>query len=222
LEFFAGKGLQPSLTSMDVSVTIRSPEPTCIFFMTTANAPTRWRAEPRWQPVRRLNRAGIPPKYLPWLLDRSSLTERLIARCRDGFHVRLLSQTRARPLRTEAAVLGMRPGTRAVVRQVQLICGETPWVYARTVIPPRTLARQSHRFARLGGRSLGAMLFADPSLERGDIEVACLTPAETLYRSAMRTLLDPPPAIWGRRSLFRLGGKPLLVCEFFLPQIAEF
>jgi chorismate-pyruvate lyase len=38
----------------------------------------------------------------------------------------------------------------------------------------------------------------------------------------MRDLRDKPETIWGRRSLFRLGGKPLLVCEFFLPDIAEF
>lgn len=127
-----------------------------------------------------------------------------------------------RPLRNEAMTLGMRPGSRAVVRQVQLLCGETPWVYARTIIPPRTLARKFHRFTRLGARSLGAMLFADPSMKRDEVEVTCLTPADRLYHLAARDLREKPEVIWGRRSLFWLGGKPLLVCEFFLPDIAEF
>ncbi len=187
---------------------------------TVSTAPPR--AEPLWRPARRLIRAGIPEKYRPWLLDRSSLTERVIERCRGSFRVRLLDQHRTRPLRNEAEVLGMRNGTRAVVRQVQLMCGDTPWVYARTIIPPRTLARKSHRFTVLGARSLGAMLFADPSMERGEVEVARLTPSDQLYHIVMRDLRDKPEAIWGRRSLFRLGGKPLLVCEFFLPDIAEF
>jgi chorismate--pyruvate lyase len=186
-----------------------------------STAPGR-RAEPLWRPARRLTRAGVPEKYLPWLLDPASLTERIIHHCPRLFRVQLLSQARARPLRNEAMALGMRFGSRAVVRQVQLVCGDTPWVYARTIIPPRTLARKFHRFTRLGARSLGALLFADPSMERGEVEVARLTVADRLYHLATRDLREKPEVIWGRRSLFRLGGKPLLVCEFFLPEIAEF
>ena len=178
--------------------------------------------EPNWRPVRRLNRAGIPEKYRPWLLDPASLTERLIGHCRMNFHVQLLDQRRARPLCSEAMAVGMRRGTRAVVRQVRLMCGDTPWVYARTIIPPLTLARKFHRFTRLGSRSLGAVLFADPSMERGEVEIACLTPSDQLYHLAARDLREKPAVIWGRRSLFRLDGKPLLVCEFFLPDIPEF
>ena len=178
--------------------------------------------EPPWRPVRRLNRAVIPEKYRPWLLDPASLTERLIGHCRQRFQVQLLDQRRARVLCSEARAVGMRHGTRAVVRQVQLMCGDTPWVYARTIIPPSTLARKFHRFSRLGTRSLGAVLFSDPSMQRGEVEVTCLTPADFLYGLATRELRNKPAVIWGRRSLFRLGGKPLLVCEFFLPDIPEF
>ena len=190
--------------------------------MSTMSTALHWRAEPLWRPARRLNRAGIPEKYLPWLFDPASLTERIVNRCHGGFRVQLLDQRRARPLRSEAQALGMRLGSRAIVRQVRLMCGHTPWVYARTIIPPPTFARKFHRFTRLGARSLGTMLFADPSMQRGGVEVACLTPVDQLYYLATRDLADKPETIWGRRSLFRLGGKPLLVCEFFLPDIAEF
>lgn len=190
--------------------------------MPTLSSALHWRAEPLWRPACRVIRSGVPEKYLPWLLDQASLTERIIDRCRGNFCVQLLDQRRVRPLRNEAEALGMRPGTRAIVRQVQLVCGDTPWVYARTVIPPRTLARKSHRFTRLGARSLGAMLFADPSMKRGEVEITCLTPSDQLYHLAMREQHERPELIWGRRSLFHLGGKPLLVCEFFLPDIAEF
>lgn len=188
---------------------------------TVSTAPQR-QAEPLWRPARQLNRSRIPEKYLPWLLDPASLTERIINRCRHQFRVQLLSQERIRPLRNEAMALGMRLTSRAVVRQVQLVCGDTAWVYARTIIPPRTLARKFHRFTHLGARSLGSMLFADPTMERGEVELTCLTPADRLYHLAARNLRDKPEMIWGRRSVFRLGGKPLLVCEFFLPEIAEF
>ncbi len=180
------------------------------------------RPEPLWRPARRLNRSGIPEKFLPWLLDPASLTERVIAHCRRSFRVQLIDQRLARPMRNEAMALGIRFGTHAIVRQVQLMCGDTPWVYARTVIPPRTLTGKFRRFRRLGARSLGAVLFADPSMERGEVEIACLTPADPLYHQAARDLREKPGQIWGRRSLFRLDGKLLLVCEFFLPDIADF
>lgn len=190
--------------------------------MATASTAASRHAEPLWRAARRLHRFNLPEKYLPWLLDPTSLTERIINRCHGGFRVQLIDQRRTRPLRNEAMALGMRLGCRAVVRQVQLLCGETPWVYARTIIPPRMLARKFHRFTRLGARSLGAMLFADPSMKRGEVEVTCLTPADPLYHLAARDLREKPEVIWGRRSLFWLGGNPLLVCEFFLPDIAEF
>lgn len=188
---------------------------------TVSSAPQR-RTQPLWRPAHRLHRFTLPEKYLPWLLDPASLTERMINRCHGNFRVQLVEQRRTRPLRNEAMALDMRPGCRAVVRQVRLLCGDTPWVYARTIIPPRTLARKFHRFTRLGARSLGAMLFADPSMKRGEVEVTCLTPADSLFHLAVGDLREMPEVIWGRRSLFWLGGKPLLVCEFFLPDIAEF
>ena len=189
--------------------------------VTVSTAPQR-RPRPLWRPASRLNRFTLPEKYLPWLLDPASLTERIMNHCHGSFRVQLVDQRRTRPLRNEAMALGMRLDSRAVVRQVQLLCGETPWVYARTIIPPRMLARKFHRFTRLGARSLGAMLFADPSMKRGEVEVTCLMPADPLYQLAARDLREKPEVIWGRRSLFWLGGKPLLVCEFFLPDIAEF
>lgn len=172
--------------------------------------------------MRRLNRARIPEKFYPWLSDTASLTARLIHHCPGNFRVQLLSQERTRPLRGEARTLDMRLSSRAVIRQVRLVCGNTPWVYARTIIPPQTLARKFHRFTRLGARSLGAMLFADPSMERSEVEVTQLTVADELYHLAARDLSQKPKSIWGRRSLFRLNGKPLLVCEFFLADIPEF
>src|SRR3990172_4193732 len=160
--------------------------------MPTPSTAWHWRAEPLWRPANRLSCHGIPEKYLPWLLDPASLTERIVNHCRGNFRVRLLDQRRARPLRNETEALGMRAGTRAIVRQVQLVCGDTPWVYARTIIPPRTFARKSHRFTTLGARSLGAMLFADASMKRGDLEITRLTSFDRLYHLATRDLRDKP------------------------------
>jgi chorismate--pyruvate lyase len=57
------------------------------------------------------------------------------------------------------------------------------------------------------------MLFADPHLLRGDFELALIGPDDPLVPAGLRGA----HALWARRSVFRLRGKPLLVQEVFLP-----
>lgn len=175
-----------------------------------------------WIPAARLARSRVPPDLLPWLLDSGSLTERLISACPGKFSVRLTGQERQRPLREEADALGLGAGTRAVVRQVQLQCDAQPWVLARTVIPLTTLTGPRRRLMRLGNRSLGAFLFSDPTMSRDPMEVTHLIAGSFLHAAITVAMAKPPVELWGRRSVFRLNGRPLLVSEFFLPAIAAF
>ena len=105
----------------------------------------------------------------------------------------VLNQDWDRPRPDEARVLGMRAQGRALVRQVQLLCGGRPWVYARTLLPRATLTGPERRLAHLKSRSLGAVLFADPTMQRGRTEIVRLRPADDLYTLAAQTL-DAPPA----------------------------
>ena len=175
-----------------------------------------------WIPAARLTRSRIPPDLLPWLLDSGSLTQRLIAACPGQFAVRLVGQQRTRPLREEAAALALAAGVQALVRQVQLHCDARPWVLARTVIPLTTLTGPRRRLTRLGNRSLGATLFSDPTMSRDPVEVTRLVAGSPLYSAITASMQQPPAELWGRRSVFRLGGRPLLVSEFFLLSIAHF
>ena len=156
----------------------------------------------RWRSYRRYRRSELPAALAVWLLDTASLTRRLQGLCAGGFHVRVLSQLRGRPRRDEARVLGMRRGELAIIRQVQLLCGSRPQVYARTVIPLSSLSGRVRRLVRLGARPLGAMLFADRGMRRGDVELARIREGDALYADATR---EPGPGggvIWGRRSVF--------------------
>lgn len=150
-------------------------------------------------------------------MDPDSLTRRLQRACGPRFHVRVLAQGWGRPLASERQALGMKRGGRVLLREVCLMCGATPWVFARTVIPVRTLRGRQRRLARLGTRPLGAALFADPGLRRGEVEVARLIPADGIYERAVPG--GGAEVVWGRRSVFTLRGKPLLVSEFFLPAL---
>jgi chorismate--pyruvate lyase len=131
--------------------------------------------------------------------------------------VQVLSQVRDTPRLDEAQVLGMQPREMAIVRQVLLLCDGNPWVYARTVIPVTSLRGKLQRLAGLGTRPLGGVLFADPGMRRGIVELAELLPGHAVYAAATGHMRQRPAAIWGRRSVFRMSGKPLLVSEIFLP-----
>ena len=171
----------------------------------------------RWKPNGCFLRSDIPGELYGWLLDPASLTLRLQHLCDGRFRVRVISQQRGTPRLDEARVLGMKPGTRAIIRQVQLLCDDQPWVYARTIIPVTSLKGRLQRLAHLGTRPLGAMLFADPGMQRGQVELACIRKGEALFVDASRGLRHRSACIWGRRSVFRIAHKPLLVSEIFLP-----
>ena len=177
------------------------------------------RAEPDWHVASRLHRRDVPEPVLRWLLDPASLTRRIQSACHGCFRVEVLFQGWARPQHNETRELGMRTGSSGFVREVHLLCDGRPWVFARTIIPRTTLTGPRRCLTRLKSRPLGAVLFADPSMQRGPVEIARLSPCDKLYPSAIRHLTQRPETIWGRRSLFTLGGKPLLVSEIFLPGI---
>lgn len=176
-------------------------------------------AEPRWHRARCLRSQSIPRGIRVLLLNSGSLTRRLQEACTGRFQVRLLSQVWHTPLHGETRQVGLRPGQWALVRQVLLTCDDEPWVYARSVIPPRVLVGRSRRLARLGTRSLGAVLFADRCTRRGEVEIAALAPGHRLFDIATEGLVRVPDTIWARRSVFRVMKRALLVSEVFLPAV---
>ena len=169
----------------------------------------------------RLFAQAVPAEMAGWLFDRGSLTRRLQLASPNHFRVELVEQGWQRPMLNEAMRLKVSPDRLALVRQVYLFCHERPVVYARTVIPISTLSGAERHLACLGNRPLGAVLFADPNMSRDEVEVACIRPGQRIFTRATQTLDSEPASIWGRRSVFYLSGKPLLVSEVFLPGIAD-
>lgn len=179
------------------------------------------RREPIWRHVSRVSRDEVPAALVSWLIDTASLTRRLQERCGAGFRVELLEQRWRRPLLSERHLLGLEDSAYALVRQVRLWCARQPLVYARTVMPAATLKGARRRFARLGNRPLGAMLFSDHRIERGDMELARIDSGQMLHGVATENGRFGRDGIWGRRSVFRIEGYPLLVSEIFLPGIVR-
>lgn len=165
-------------------------------------------------------RGLVPPAGVRgWLRDAGSLTQRLRTACGGVFSVHVRRQAWSRGYPGEASLLGIKPYRIALVREVELRCDGAAWVFARTFIPVSSLRGPARRLKMLGNRPLGAVLFADPGVTRGKTQFVYLTPGQPLFESAVAGLPIRPGGLWGRRTLFNLAGKPLLVNEIFLPGI---
>lgn len=166
-------------------------------------------------------RPSNPPRsYHSWLTSRGSLTQRIQMRCR-AFSVRNVWQRLAQPCRDEPARVGARRGELVLLREVYLYCGETPLVFAHSVLGRRSLFGAWHSISRQGVKPLGAALFANPLVKRTPLYFKKLTPHHELYHRACRLLEAPPTHLWARRSVFILRGRPIMVTETFLPGILE-
>lgn len=174
----------------------------------------KFHLEPTWHSYRRVPGAAVPRPLRNWLLDRGSLTERLIHASHGQFRVEVLHQRMALPHLSECRALGMPCRQRALVREVILYGQGEPWVYARSIIPVTTLTGRLRSLRKLDNRPLGALLFNDVSMQRGPIDITC-THTDTLKLPTLPE--DFQGRVWGRRSVFYLDQKPLLVSEMFLP-----
>lgn len=149
----------------------------------------------------------------PWLLDSGSLTAKLVALSKGDFKVKVLRQHHARARRSEAQALGIGFQDLCLVREVLLIGKGTPWVFARSLLPLSSLTGPLRHLRKQGTRPLGAFLFSQPQLERSPIAVSQIN---RHHRYVPSELVGDQP-LWGRRSIFSLDAKPLLVSEVFLP-----
>ncbi len=154
-----------------------------------------------------------------WLTDSGSLTARL-QRYAGPIKVKVLFQG-LRYANRDETFLFASPATRVLVREVLLLKGATPLVFAHTVLAPDKLRGAWRGVARLGTRPLGAALFADPRIARFPLRQKKLPRSHPLYRRAAAQLKQPPATLWARRSIFAAGKSPILVSEVFLPAISE-
>jgi hypothetical protein len=104
---------------------------------------------------------------------------------------------------------------------VRVKCATLSW-HTLNAIPPvplPTLRGRGRHLMHLGSRPLGEVLFTDPHVRRGPMEAACIQVGQRLHRRAFGEWEEGLEPIWGRRSLFRIDDRPLLVCEIFLPDL---
>ncbi|WP_241235068.1 chorismate--pyruvate lyase family protein [Amphritea opalescens] len=162
----------------------------------------------RWHALQRPATTDAPRIWRKWLLDKGSLTQHLINASNGHFRVEVVRQQWGQPSLAEAKALNIPTRQKVLIREVQLLGYNQPWVFARTIIPASTLTGKQRKLHALGTRSLGSVLFRDPTMKRSPLEIS-------------RIPLSNGETTWARRSLFYLANKPLLVAEVFLPALQQ-
>ncbi|WP_057829920.1 chorismate--pyruvate lyase family protein [Colwellia sp. TT2012] len=163
-----------------------------------------------------------------WLLDEGSLTARLKNRGKD-FKVKVIGEQEQLCSAAEAGDF-IKVGEPVLVREVILYCDNVPQVFARSLLPLASLTGKEQVLANLGEQPLGQVLFNNPTLQRLGLELSAFASdssvailavklATTLSnRSSDKVPLIPEQELWGRRSIFMVADKPLMVAEVFLPE----
>ena len=139
----------------------------------------------------------IPEYVSKWLLDSQSLTYKLKDKYSD-FKVNVLSQEQNKPYECELKLLGEATNLTIIVREVELLGSQKPVVNARSLIP---LTDDTIDILKIGSRPLGEILFNDPEIKRGHLEVGSFNNS------------------WARRSTFTISKTNLLVTEIFLESL---
>jgi chorismate--pyruvate lyase len=153
-----------------------------------------------------------------WICSDSSLTVK-IKELGIAFSVDLLNQVN-RPVSSEIQSLLAVTDNSALYREVLLKQGNIPLVYAQTIMPDSSVTGTESMLSELGNQSLGQVLFQSPQAIRSNIEFAVVEPNSQLGQFIEQQLQQPiKRTCYIRRSIFHLNGKPLLVCECFLPAL---
>ncbi|MCK5872818.1 MAG: chorismate lyase [Methylococcales bacterium] len=161
---------------------------------------------------------NIPPSTCSWLFETGSLTQRLRACCNSGIQVKVLFQHWAKPFVKEALTLGLTGHHYALIREVRLESEGQPLIIARTLIPSDALLGAHRRLRDLGARPLGDVLFSDPGLHRQQSDL--LLCASSVWQPYILNEIQADK-LWGRRTLYSLGERRMLVAEFFLPEVFD-
>lgn len=159
-------------------------------------------------------------KQTEWLLSTDSLTNRLRRLSNHATHLTL--QTAGwQPIYAEEreflAEIGVNPHLLQEpfwIREIIHQHHTTPWIWARTVIPAKTL----HQTGLAGDTTepIGDILFQDPHLRRSPLWFTALPKFHPYFRSVAAYLREGEQP-WARRSVLWFQQQPLFIAEVFLP-----
>jgi chorismate lyase len=173
--------------------------------------------EPLWLENRQGLRHKLPENVQSWTYESGSLTRRLRDYYGDGVAVKILLQRWHTPFLSECRLLKLPENRYCLTREVLLHAKGKPLILARTIIPASTIKAANSNLSRLGARPLGEVIFSYPRLERIAMDVTLIDPSTWTQTALTEAGINQP--VWGRRTVYAIANKQMLVSEFFLPEV---
>ena len=145
---------------------------------------------------------SLNPAILRLLSDEGSLTQQLIEVSNGRFRVQTVELTWRNLLVDDLRKLfgPVAPTHEFWSRKTVLLCESKPAVLAHSLMPAHAAESALGEVLELGEQPLGGYLFSQTDVKRGAFQFA-----------------KSEQGFWGRRRIFYLDSKPIMVAEFFLP-----
>lgn len=157
---------------------------------------------PTWHPIHKLP-DSLPSSYRIGLLHKDSFMERLKDHGIQDAQIRVLREG------------WQEDSSQTWIREVLIHNQTTQWMYAQTLIPSTFEPEKLQQIMTLGKDSLGSLLFHDPTVRRGEFEIAHLNPTLDLFQKAISYTQINTNELWARRSLFYLREHAFQLTEVF-------
>lgn len=175
--------------------------------------------EPLWLENRQGLRHQLPDDVQSWTYESGSLTRRLRSFYGNAVAVKILLQRWHKPFLSERRLLKLPEHQYSLTREVLLHANGKPLILARTIIPAATIKATQNHLSHLGNRPLGEIIFSYPGLERMAMDVTLIKPSAWKKPVLAETAIGQP--VWGRRTVYVISHKQMLVSEFFLPDVLD-
>lgn len=182
-----------------------------------SNKSSLYAQEPTWFCNRLKSRLNLPDYAASWIYEAGSITQRLRDYYGPRVRVQLLNNQWQRAFVSESRLLKTPIGKYTLTREVMLYANDIPLVLARTIIPAATIRSAHQNLSHLGNRPLGEVIFSYPKLERHALEITRVSVDK--WKPSIQQLSRITEPVWGRRTIYAIHHHPLLVSEFFLPDV---
>ncbi|MBM4207742.1 MAG: chorismate lyase [Gammaproteobacteria bacterium] len=176
-----------------------------------------FRREPEWREHRQGHQYHLPEDVHSWVYEPGSLTKRLRDYYGNRIAVDLLFHQWRSPYLSECKQLNLPCYRFALTREVILHINNKPLLLARTIIPEETIKVAHRNLSHLGNRPLGEVIFSYPDLERIVMDLTLIKENGWTLKAQQKAAIEQP--LWGRRTVYAIRQRPMLVSEFFLPEI---
>ena len=141
----------------------------------------------------------FPANVAEWLCHTDSLTQKL-QQIFPNLQVEIVQQG-WQAVENNEKFAKISPNATAWVREVLLKSGETPLIFAQTILPQPTIENVAQAVLGLGEQPIGLWLFP-----------------QSPQRKSLEWRQDPQTKLYARRSELSLKGYPLEIRELFLAE----